>query len=95
MSSIEHMTITLTAEQAEYVRMAVRSGEYASGSEVIREALRDWLHKRALHENDLHALRTTIQQGLADIEAGRVHDFDADRIIERGEQRLRNAESSV
>ncbi len=47
MSNIERLTITLTAEMAEAVRTAVQAGEYASSSEIIREALRDWRHNRA------------------------------------------------
>ena len=44
MSTIERITITLTAEMAQAVRGAVQAGEYASSSEIIREALRDWRH---------------------------------------------------
>ena len=95
MSSIERVTITLTAEMAEAVRLAVQAGEYASTSEVIREALRDWRHKRALQERELKELRTKVQQGLADIEAGRVRDFDPERIIRKGEEQLQNPEPSA
>ena len=95
MSNIERVTITLTAEMAEAVRLAVQTGEYASTSEVIREALRDWRHKRALQERELKELRTKVQEGLADIEAGRVRDFDPERIIRKGEEQLQNFESSA
>lgn len=95
MSNIERVTITLTAEMAEAVRLAVQTGEYASTSEVIREALRDWRHKRALQERELKELRTKVQEGLADIEAGRVRDFDPERIIRKGEEQLQNPESSA
>ena len=95
MSTIERITITLTSEMAKAVRMAVDAGEYASSSELIREALRDWRHKRALQEQELRELRTRIQQGLADIEAGRVHDFDPERIIRKGEQQLQKTEPSA
>ena len=95
MSNIERVTITLTAEMAEAVRLAVQTGEYASTSEVIREALRDWRHKRALQERELKELRTKVQEGLADVEAGRVRDFDPERIIRKGEEQLQNPESSA
>jgi len=42
----EKLSIALTPEMAEMVRRAVDSGDYASASEVIREALRDWKSKR-------------------------------------------------
>jgi antitoxin ParD1/3/4 len=95
MSTIERMTVTLTAEMADAVRQAVEAGEYASGSEIVREALRDWKHKRALREQELTELRARVQEGLSDIEAGRVHDFDAARIIRKGEQQLQNPEPST
>jgi antitoxin ParD1/3/4 len=95
MSNIERITITLTAEMAEAVRTAVQAGEYASSSEIIREALRDWRHKRALQEQELQELRTKVQQGLSDIEQGRVRDFDPERIIRKGEEQLQNPEPSA
>jgi antitoxin ParD1/3/4 len=95
MSTIERMTITLTAEMAEAVRLAVQSGEYASSSEIIGEALRDWWHKKALQEQELKELRAKVREGLSDIEAGRVQDFDPERIIRKGEQQLQKPEPSA
>jgi antitoxin ParD1/3/4 len=72
MADIERMTIALTAEMAKTVRAAVDAGDYASSSEIVREALRDWSDKRFLRQRDLDALRASIQEGLDDIKAGRV-----------------------
>jgi antitoxin ParD1/3/4 len=95
MSTIERFTVTLTSEMAESVRRAVQAGEYASSSELIRDALRDWRHKRALQEQELQELRAKVREGMDDIEAGRVQDFDPERIIEKGERKLQKPESSV
>ncbi len=95
MSALERITITLTAEMAQTVRGAVQAGEYASSSEIIREALRDWRYKRALQEQAFQELCAKVRQGLDDIEAGRVRDFDPERIIRKGEQQLQNPEPSV
>jgi hypothetical protein len=38
----------------------------------------------SLEHHDLPQLRAGIHKGLADIAAGRIKDFDANRIIERG-----------
>ncbi len=95
MSTIERITVTLTAEMANAVRGAVQAGEYASSSELIREALRDWRHKRALQEQELRELRVKVRQGLDDIDADRVRDFDPERIISQGERQLQSPESSV
>ena len=84
MSAIERMTITMPSDMAAVVKDAVKGGDYASTSEVIREALRDWKGKRALRLHELEALKAEIDKGLADVAAGRVKDFDADRIIARG-----------
>ncbi len=83
-ADIERMTITLPADMAAAVKGAVQGGGYASCSEVVREALRDWKTKRALHLHEFAALKADIDRGLADLAAGRVQDFDADQIIERG-----------
>jgi antitoxin ParD1/3/4 len=39
--TIERMTITMPADLAAVVKGAVEGGDYASTSEVVREALRD------------------------------------------------------
>jgi len=88
MSTIERLTITMPADMAAAVKGAVEDGDYASTSEVIREALRDWRTKRALQLQDLAALRSDVEKGMADIAAGRVRDFDSARIIERGRKLL-------
>jgi antitoxin ParD1/3/4 len=88
MSEIERMTITLPAEMAAVVKRAVEAGDYASTSEVVRAALRDWKMKRALQVEELAALKADIDAGLADVAAGRVKDFDATRIVERGRKLL-------
>ena len=88
MSEIERMTITLPAEMAAVVKSAVEVGDYASTSEVIRAALRDWKMKRALQVEELAALKADIDAALTDVAAGRVKDFDATRIVERGRKLL-------
>ena len=88
MSKIERMTITMPADMAAVVKGAVDGGDYASTSEVVREALRDWKSKRAVQLHELEALKVDIDKGLADVAAGRVKDFDANRIIERGKKLL-------
>ncbi len=95
MSDIKRMTITVTAEMARAVRDAVKHGDYASSSEIVREALRDWQHKRRLREGELEQLRADVGQGLEDLRAGRTRNFDADRIVEKGEARLAGREPSA
>src|ERR1700744_2043956 len=95
MSEIERLTITLPAEMAAVVKSAVEAGDYASTSEVVRAALRDWKMKRALQVEELAALKADIDAGLADVAAGRVKDFDATRIVEKGRKLLASRSSSA
>lgn len=95
MSDIERLTITLPTDMAAVVKGAVAEGDYASTSEVIREAIRDWKMKRALQIQELAALKADIDKGLADVAAGNVKKFDATAIIERGRNLLNGRTPSV
>ena len=94
MADIERLTITLPSDMAVAVKGAVAAGDYASASEVVREALRDWKRKRALQLQELAALKADVDKGLADVAEGRVQDFNPDRIVERGRKLLANRSPS-
>jgi antitoxin ParD1/3/4 len=63
MSTIERLTITMPAEMVATVRAAVDAGAYASTSEIVREALRDWTGKRTEDARALSELRAAIAEG--------------------------------
>lgn len=63
MPAIERMTITVPAEMAATLKATVAEGQYASTSEVVREALRDWTHARDTERRELEALRDAIRIG--------------------------------
>jgi antitoxin ParD1/3/4 len=42
MANVEKLSVAVTPEMAAMLREVVGSGEYASSSEVMREALREW-----------------------------------------------------
>jgi antitoxin ParD1/3/4 len=86
--ALERMTITMPSEMASMVQAVVDSGDYATVSEVIREAVREWRARRVNQQQELRALENDIQKGLADIEAGRLKDVDVDRIAARGRKLL-------
>ncbi|MGF6611744.1 antitoxin ParD1/3/4 [Paraburkholderia sp. WSM4175] len=92
-ATLQRLTITMPPEMAMAIRQAVDDGAYASTSEVIREALREWNTRRQLMLTELAELKAEIDQGLADVAAGRVKKFDPDSIIARG-RRLLAARSS-
>ena len=74
MANVEKVSIALTSEMAAAVREAVEKGEYASSSEVVREALRDWKLKRSLQQKEIEELRHLWQIGL-DSGPGRFADM--------------------
>jgi antitoxin ParD1/3/4 len=95
MGDIERLTITLPADMARLVKGAVDDGDYASSSEVIRDALRDWKMKRELRLGQLSELKADIDRGLADVAEGRLAKFDAKRIIARGRRLLADRPTSA
>lgn len=70
MSTVEKISIALTPDLALLVRGAVDNGYYASSSEVIREALRDWKIKQCLNEQKTQELRALWQEGINSGSAG-------------------------
>ncbi|MDR2213978.1 MAG: ribbon-helix-helix protein, CopG family [Pseudomonadales bacterium] len=66
MANIERMTITMPAAMADALRHFVEEGEYASTSEIVREAVRDWSRKRDGERRDLETLRALIKEGMAE-----------------------------
>lgn len=63
MGAIERITISVPAEMAAALRETVDGGEYASTSEVIREALRDWSRARDAERRELEELRAMVRAG--------------------------------
>jgi len=55
-----------------FIEAQLASGRYADASELVRDALR-LLETR---ERRFGALKTAIEQGIADADAGRVHEAD-------------------
>lgn len=88
MATIEKVSVALTAEQLAALRAVVAAGEYATTSEVVREALRDWQLKRELQQGDLRRLRQLWQEGLASGPAD-----EQDMTVLRREARARLAAS--
>jgi antitoxin ParD1/3/4 len=64
MATVEKFSIALTPEQAALVRQVVENGEYASSSEVIRDALREWKLKRDFQQTEIAELRRLWHEGL-------------------------------
>jgi antitoxin ParD1/3/4 len=85
MPTIEKISIALPLEMVTVVRGAVEAGEYASTSEVVRDALRDWTMKRSLRQQGIEELRHVWQQALQDKTPG----VPVDDVLDRLERKYR------
>src|ERR1700738_5306190 len=65
MPEIQKVSIALTGEQVAALKAAVETGEYATTSEVVREALREWQWKREQRTEELKRLQQSWQKGKA------------------------------
>jgi antitoxin ParD1/3/4 len=66
MAQVEVLSITLPAELAELVRQRVASGDYASDSDVIREALQAWQEHGGADADRFAVIRAKIAEADAD-----------------------------
>jgi antitoxin ParD1/3/4 len=83
MATVEKISIALPPEMVAIVRGAVDTGEYASSSEVVRDALRDWSHKRSLRQQGIAELRQVWQEALHNKTPG----IPADEVLDRLERK--------
>ncbi len=57
------VSVAFPDDQAEAMRDAVAAGEYATTSDIVREAVRDWQIKRALRPEEILHLRRLWDEG--------------------------------
>ena len=90
MANLERITFTVPEDMADKVRAAVESGAYATASEVVREALRDWSDERerqnaenALMREILAMARDSGRRTMEEVEASvleRIESVERDTI---------------
>lgn len=90
MASIEKISVALPTDMLELVKKAVATGDYATTSEVIREALREWKQRRENRGEAIAELRRLWQEG---IESGAWQPLDMDEIRRQGRRKLDKARS--
>lgn len=83
MTTAEKISIALPPEMVAIVHGAVATGEYASSSEVVRDALRDWTHKRSLRQQGVAELRQVWREARQDKRPG----VSTDDVLDRLEQK--------
>jgi antitoxin ParD1/3/4 len=70
MSKIEKISVALPSEMVAAIRAAVESGDYATNSDVMRDALRDWQIKRHIEDANTAELRRLVQEGIDSLDRG-------------------------
>jgi antitoxin ParD1/3/4 len=92
MANIEKVSVALTSEQLAALKAAVDAGEYATTSEIVREAVRDWQLKRELRQEDINRLRQLWDVGKA---SGSVGQIDMKMLRGEARKRLRGARKAA
>ncbi len=77
MSKVQKISIALTPELNEMVKKAVASGDYATNSEVVREALRRWKTFEKAKKQALAHMRALIKEG---IDSGPGEEWDMEKM---------------
>ena len=92
MPEIQKISVALTGEQISSIKAAVETGEYATTSEIVREALRDWEFKRGMRQEELRRLREAWDVGKA---SGPASPLSFDELRAEGQRRLKQAAKAV
>ena len=66
MPAAEKISITLTPEMNRVIKQRVDAGDFASSSELIREALRLWQRREEEHREKLASIREKLQSSIDD-----------------------------
>ena len=75
------ITVNLTPESEEFIKMKLESGRYDSASQVVEEALHALETEEWFSGEQLEYLKREIALGLKDLEEGRKEPFD-EKVLE-------------
>jgi antitoxin ParD1/3/4 len=89
-ADIQKVSIALTGGQLAALKAAVEAGEYATTSEIVREAVRDWQFKRELRQEEVKRLRKLWDEGKA---SGPAEPFDVERTLAAASVRLKEVKA--
>lgn len=85
MSNVEKISISLPKEMTASLKEVVATGAFASTSEIMRDALRDWQEKQLRKQEQLAKLRRMLQDAL---NSGPPVPFNPGETKRRGRERL-------
>ena len=75
--------LSLPDEMSKFIDQSAKAGDYAHPSAFVRALIR-----REMENNETLGLIASVHRGLADIEHGRYHTFDAEKIRTRAREKL-------
>ena len=82
---MQTMMISLSPQQASRIQQAVETGDYASNSEVVRDALRLWEQREDIRSLELAQLKRAYDEGVA---SGPARGVEAEALLEEFKARL-------
>lgn len=92
MRNVEKISIALPKSMTKMMKRAVAGGRYASASEVVREALRDWQEKQDAPQFSLEDLQRLWREG-ADSGPGKSGSFES--VLEKAKSRVTTGKRAV
>ena len=92
MPDVQKISIAVTGEQIGAMKAAVETGDYATTSEIVREAIRDWQFKRELRQEELRNLRQLWDAGKL---SGAATPIDLESARLEAKRRLASAQQDV
>ena len=91
---MDSMNISIPDQMKDWVQAQIQVGNFPDAGAYVEELIRrDRLEKESA-KNLFRELQKDIAQGVSDIGAGHVQDFDIDRIVQKGRERLASHASS-
>ena len=91
MSAAKKISITITPAMKRVLDERVASGQFASASELMREAFRTWQRQQDEHEERLASIRARIQKSVDDPRPSIPAEEVFDRLKKMHEQNLKAA----
>ena len=91
MSAAKKISITITPAMKRVLDERVASGQFASASELMREAFRTWQRQQDEHEELLASIRARIQKSIDDPRPSIPAEEVFDRLKKMHEQNLKAA----
>ena len=89
MPAAEKISITVTPAMKRVLEDRVASGEFASASELMREAFRTWQRQQDEHEERVASLRARIQKSVDDPRPSVAADVVFARLKKHHEQNVK------